>query len=49
LRLGMTDVAYSDLRQCLQLKPDHDVASSLLQQFNTGKKLVFTGRNFVKS
>ncbi len=31
LRLGMTDVAYADLRQCLQLKPNHHVASSLLQ------------------
>lgn len=48
MQLGLVDVAYSDLRRTLELKPNHEVASSLLQQFNTNKKLVFSGKNFIK-
>jgi hypothetical protein len=44
----MFDIAYNDLRRTLELKPNHETASSLLQQFNTNKKLVFTGKNFIK-
>jgi len=31
MQLGLTDVAYGDLKRTLELKPNHDVASSLLQ------------------
>ena len=44
----MVDMAYNDLKKTLDLDPQHDVAASMLQNFNQNNKLAFTGRKFVK-
>jgi hypothetical protein len=48
MQLGMIETAFSDLQKCLQMNPTHNVASSMMQNFNTSQKLAFTGKKFVK-
>ncbi len=48
MQLGLMDVAFQDLKKCLELDPSNQVAFSLLQQFNVDKKLVFTGGRYIK-
>lgn len=48
MQLGLIDVAYGDLKRCVELDPQHEVAASLLQQFNSEKKPLFVGKNFIK-
>lgn len=48
MQIGMVDMAFTDLKKTLDLDPTHDVAASMLQNFNQTSKLAFTGRKFVK-
>ena len=48
MQTGQVDMAYADLKKTLDLDPQHDVAASMLQNFNSDTKLAFTGRKFVK-
>ena len=48
MQIGLVDLAHSDLKKTLELDPTHEVASSMLQNFNQNPKLAFTGRIFVK-
>ena len=34
--------------ECLKLDPSNEQANSMMQNFNTDKKVVFTGKRFVK-
>ena len=34
MQIGMLDQAYTDLKKTLDLDPTHDVAASMLQNFN---------------
>ena len=49
LELGMFDSAYVDLQKALEIDPCHDMASSLLQNFNRDKRIQYVGNGkFVK-
>lgn len=49
MELGLVEHAYNDIKKTLEMDPSHQVAATMLQNFNTSQKLVFTGRNFVKA
>ena len=48
MQIGLIDHAYADLKKTLELDPSHEVAGSMIQNFNQETKLAFTGRNFIK-
>jgi hypothetical protein len=48
MELGMVDIAYKDLQKTLEMDPQHEIAQSMIQNFNQAPKLAFTGKRFVK-
>ena len=48
MQIGLIDMAYADLKKTLELDPSHEVAGSMLQNFNSSSKLAFDGKNFRK-
>lgn len=48
MELGEFDTVYKDLQRCLELNPQCDRASALMQQFNCERKVMFVGKKFVK-
>jgi tetratricopeptide (TPR) repeat protein len=49
LEMGSFEAAYADLQKALEIDPCHDMASSLLQNFNRDKRVQYLGGGkFVK-